>query len=71
MPKVSWDEINDLIHSTKNTLTKVVGVELRCRNVKKEITKIESSCKGIKEKALGEIDKIHKIILKQVNNNHK
>lgn len=53
MPKVTWEELNDIIHRTKNAVTKISKVELEARKVKREI--------------LSELDELHKIVLKQVN----
>ena len=57
MPKVQWDELNELVHDVKNTLCQVTKAELVLKKVKKD--------------ALRELDKLHDIILKQVNGGEK
>jgi len=56
MPKIKWSDLNDAIHNIKGTLTKITGIEQTCKKIKKE--------------ALVELDKLHKVVLEQVNN-HK
>jgi len=57
MPKVSWKQLNNIVHNIKNTLCQVDGVERDvCRR-----------CKKLKKDLLTDLDKVHAIILEQVN----
>lgn len=73
MPKVSWDELNDVIHSIKQTLTKIVGIELMCKKIKvdaiQKMEGIEKYCSVVKREAIDELEKINKIILSQIKEN--
>ena len=57
MPKVSWTELNDLVHEIKSTLSQVDSLELE----------IKKRCKKLKKDLLGDLSKIDKIVLAQVN----
>lgn len=51
MPKVTWDEINQLIHEAKDELTIVAGIEVNARKLRTRLAET--------------LDKINKIILEQ------
>ena len=57
MPKIDWNELDVLIHDTKNDLMKLHKIELLCKNLKKDI--------------LTHLDKLHEVVLKQVNGDNK
>jgi len=54
MPKVTWDDLNKEIHAIKGSLTKLTGIEIDLKNLKKKL--------------IGQLDNMNKIILRQVNN---
>lgn len=55
MPKLKWEELNDVIHRTKGHLTKLAAIELKLREIKKDI--------------LTDLDKLHTIVLSQLEDN--
>lgn len=60
MPQVSWNELNDVIHNVKNSLTKLVGVEMMCK-------KSELMRQNIKQELIKELDKLQDIVLEQAD----
>jgi hypothetical protein len=40
MPSIKWSEIDRILHRTKGTLTKIVGVEKHCQRLLKVIARI-------------------------------
>lgn len=52
MPRISWEEINDVIHKCKNTLTIAHNIEHLSKKMRKRLE--------------GELKKIEDIILEQV-----
>ena len=34
MPKVKWEEINDIIHKCKSTLQLAYGIEMMCKKMR-------------------------------------
>ena len=57
MPDVKWEEINDVIHKCKNTLTFISGAEMMCKKARLSIGE--------------ELDKLNEIILNQVEDERK
>ena len=53
MPSVSWEDINEILHDIKSDLVGLAKIELTCKDIRKRVS--------------GEIDKIQEIILKQSN----
>ena len=51
MPDVKWEEINDIIHKCKSTLTIASGIEMMCKKMRLTLSE--------------ELDKINEIILNQ------
>lgn len=70
MPKVSWDELNEVMHSIKGTLTKMVGVELMCKKIKvdaiQKMDEVERYCAIVKREASEQLEKLNNIILSQI-----
>ncbi len=68
MPSTTWRELDDIIHRLKNTLTKMVGIELMCKMIKKDaiikMEEIEKYCIMVKKDAAEEMDILNTIILK-------
>ena len=71
MPKVKWNELNEIIHAVKNNLCKTTKNELLCKEIKMTAEEVIRTCKREKKESLRELNKLHKIVLKQVNGNEK
>jgi len=53
MPKLFWEEIDEIQHEIKGTLTKVAKIEKICKDIRSEVKK--------------ELEKLNEIILRQAN----
>ena len=53
MPKLFWEELEDIQHEIKGTLAKTAGIEKLCQKIRKEV--------------VGELDRLNAIILRQAN----
>jgi len=53
MPSVSWEDIDEILHEIKGTLTKIAKIELICKDIRVEVKK--------------ELEKLNEIILRQAN----
>ena len=50
MPKITWEEIDEILHGLKEDLTTLSGIEVKCRKMRQHMA--------------NEIEKIQDIILK-------
>ena len=70
MPQATWEEIDSILHNVKDTLTKMVGIEIMCKKIKvdavKKMEEIERYCNMVKRDAQSQIDQLNNIILKQI-----
>ena len=71
MPQTSWEELNEIIHNVKDTLTKIVGIEIMCKKIKidavSKMEGIEKYCDMVKRDAQNQLDRLNDIILYQID----